>query len=137
MAKTKHLNSQRAIAFCVEGHSTTFPEGQLDAVRRWCGTQRPLIEVVCPVVSVPTKAPHLDSRPDLLDALALCIDKKCGLLVACRWRDFALHKHVFAALELRCRRLGVRPVTLEGGLAEAPLERDLRQITAVHGSLGG
>lgn len=53
-----------------------------------------------------------------------------GLLIAVDWDRFARSKHFFTHLEEACEVEGIRPVTVEGGLEESPLLRDIKQALA-------
>ena len=129
MPRRNRPNPQRALGVVrvSTGKQDIGADAQRSLLRIWC-TQNG-IELVLIIESRISGAKA--ARKDQLTALAeQAANQDAGLIISTEWDRFARDKHFFTHLEEACEAHHVKPVTVEGGLEETPLLRDIKQALA-------
>ena len=98
------------------------------ALQEWC--QREKVELLEVFEGRMSGATDFEKRTDLQDAIRACAKHGAGLLLAVDTDRFARDKHVFSDFERACKAIGVRPVTISGGLQEMEVLADIKQALA-------
>ena len=101
---------------------------QRQTMERWC--EHNDLTLVATFEDRLSGATPLDRRPGIRDAIETCVSDGAGLLLALDWDRFARDKHLFSDLERECDAKRIRMLTVEGGLGESAVLRDIKQALA-------
>ena len=101
---------------------------QRNVIARWC--EQNDLALIATFEDRLSGATALDKRPGIQGALDACISDDAGILLGLEWDRVARSKHLFSDLERECESRGIRLLTVEGGLNESAVLRDIKQALA-------